>query len=203
MRPSGTRQLKSLKLPIAVCLLLGCQTALGLEIVEVTVDAEDGLYRVSGQSRIDASPEFVYATLMDYDNLHKLAGGIAESKFLPDDGSGNLMAYTRFESCVLFFCKKIEKVERIDTKPITSIYAEVIPKDSDFIFQESRWLIEHSGENTLLTYESEFDPDFWVPPLIGTWAIRRKLVRTAELVGMRIEWMQTNGLTLEEVSETD
>ena len=193
--------MKNLKFIIATCLIFGWQSALGLEVIEVTVDVEDGRYRVFGQSRVKAAPEFIYATLIDYDNFHKLADGIAESKLLPNDESGNMMAYTRFESCVLVFCKTIEKVERIDGNPPVSIKAEAIPKLSDFTFNETRWRIERSGETTLLTFEAEFDPDFWIPPVIGTWAIRRKLLNTAELIGTRIEWMQAQGLTLAQVTD--
>ena len=170
-------------------------------MVRVTVDVEDGRYRVFGQSRVDAPPDFVYATLIDYDNFHKLAGGIAETRFLPADDSGNLLAYTRYESCVLIFCKTIEKVEQIQGNPPGSILIKVIPDRSDFIFNNSSWRIEYIDDKTLLTYEAEFEPDFWVPPLVGTWAIRRKLVQTAELIGMRIEWMQSHGLTLAQVTE--
>jgi hypothetical protein len=193
--------LKNLLFFIVFCLLCGWQNALCVELVEVTVVIEDGRYRVFGQSRIDASPEFVYATLIDYDNFHKLADGIAESKYLPPDQSGNLLAYTRFESCVLVFCKTIEKVEQIDANPHDSIHVQAIPKLSDFTYNESSWRIENSGTATLLTYESEFEPDFWIPPLIGSWAVRRKLIQTAELIGTRIEWMQTRGLTLAQVHE--
>ena len=193
--------MKKFLLPIAICLLSGWQNALSVELIKVTVDVEKGRYHVFGQSRIDASPEFIFTTLMDYDNFHKLAGGIAESKFLPPDESGNSLAYTRLESCVLFFCKTIEKVERIDASPYDSIDVQADPKLSDFTFNESHWRIEKSGDTTLLTYEAEFDPDFWIPPLIGPWAVRRKLIQTAELIGSRIEWMQANGLTLSQLQE--
>ena len=193
--------LKNLKFSIAACLVFGWQTSFGLEVIEVTIAVEDGHYRVFGQSRIEATPEFIYATLIDYENFHKLANGITESKFLPSDESGNMLAYTRFDSCVLVFCKTIEKVERIDGNPPVSIDAEAIPNRSDFKFNKSRWQIEHTGETTLLTFEAEFDPDFWVPPIIGTWAIRHKLLNTAELIGKRIEWMQAQGLTLAQVTD--
>jgi len=185
----------------AVCLFFGWQTAYCVEVVKVTVDLEDGRYRVFGQSRLDAPPEFVYAALIDYDNFYKLAGGIAATKYLPPDEAGHLLAYTRYESCILFFCKTIEKVERIDGTPNESILAVAIPARSDFVFNESRWLIKAADNATLLTYEAEFDPEFWIPPLIGPWAVRRKLIRSAEVIGMRIEWMHTHGLTLEQVRE--
>lgn len=194
-------QSKNLLFSTVVCLLASWQSAYCIELIEVRVDLEDGRYRVFGQSRIDASPEFIYATLMDYDNFHKLAGGITETNFLPLDESGDTLAYTRFESCVLVFCKTIEKLERIDGNPHDSIHVQALPERSDFTFNESRWLIEITGDATLLTYEAEFEPDFWIPPLIGAWAVRRKLTQTAELIGMRIEWMYERGLTLAQVRE--
>ncbi len=193
--------MKNLLLSIAICFLASWQNAVAIEVLEVTVDVNDGRYHVFGQSRVEATPEFIYATLIDYDNFHKLAGGIATTKFLPPDESGELLAYTRFESCVLVFCKTIEKVERIDGHPSSAIHVKAIAERSDFVFNESHWLIEGDGETTLLTFKAEFEPDFWIPPLIGPWAVRRKLVRTAELIGMRIEWMQAQGLTLTQVRE--
>jgi len=193
--------LKNLILSTAVCLLASWQGAYGLEVIKITVDINDGRYHVFGQSRIAATAEFIYTTLIDYDNFHKLAGGIAETKYLPPDESGDLLAYSRFESCVLIFCKSIEKVEHIVGHPNDSIHVQAIAERSDFIFNESHWRIEADGDTTLLTFEAEFEPDFWIPPLIGPWAVRRKLVRTAELIGTRIEWMQAHGLTLAQVRE--
>lgn len=181
--------------------LASTQVTFGLDLVQVTVDVDDGQYRVQGRSRIRATPEFVYATLMDFDNFHKLADGIAETYFLPPTPSGEQRAYSRFESCVLFFCKTVEKVEAIDGRAFDSVRTRAIPELSDFVFNESHWMIEAVGDVTLLHFTAEFEPDFWIPPLIGPWAVRRKLVRTAELVGMRIEWMAERGLTLADVSE--
>jgi len=192
---------KRLLLFAVIGLLVSWQAAHALEIIKVTVEVDDGRYHVFGQSKINAPAEFVFATLMDYENFHKIAGGIAETKFLPGDEPGTLLAYTRFESCVLFFCKTIEKIERIDSKPHDLIHLQAIPERSDFIFSEAQWIISAVGNTTLLTYEAEFEPDFWIPPLVGSWAVRRKLVRTAELIGMRIEWMQERGLTLAQVRE--
>lgn len=193
--------MKSLLIITAVCLLSGWQIAGAIEVIEVTVDVSDGRYHVFGQSKIAAPPEFVFSTLMDYDNFHKIASGIDETKFLPTDESGGPLVYTRFQSCVLVFCKTIEKVERIDSHPYDSIRLQAIAERSDFVFSEAQWMIKADGDETLLTYEAEFEADFWIPPFIGPWAVRRKLVNTAELIGMRIEWMHEHGLTLAQVRE--
>ena len=193
--------MKNLLLSVAVCLLASWQFAFGLEVIKVTVDVNDGQYSVVGQSKIDVPPEFVFNTLLDYENFHKLATGISETKFLPPDEPDSILAYTRFESCVLFFCKTIEKVERIKSSPYDLIQVQAIPERSDFIFSETRWIIQPTDGGTTLTFEAEFEPEFWIPPLIGPWAIRRKLTQTAEVIGMRIEWIYERGLTLAQVSE--
>ncbi len=193
--------MKHLLLFIAIFFSTTWPGTYALEIVKVSVDVDDGNYRVFGQSRIEAPPEYVFSVLMDYDNFHKLAGGIAETSFLPTDESGNTLVYTRFESCVLFFCKNLEKIERIDSRLHASIRAQVIPERSDFLFSTAHWTITAIEDATLLTYEAEFKPDFWIPPVIGPWAVRRKLFQTAELIGTRIEWMHSRGLTLSQVSE--
>ena len=185
----------------AALLLLWVSAAQGYEQLDVAIEKEDGVYRVFGKSRIEAPAEFVHATLMDYDHFYKLAGGIAETRFIPDDESGLRAAYTRYESCVLFFCKTVEKVEYILTNTPEYIELRVDPARSDFISNESSWTIEKDGDATILTFEAEFDPDFWIPPMIDTWAIRRKLERSAETVGVNIEWMQARGLTLAQVAK--
>lgn len=177
--------------------------AMAVEIVDATVDRKDGRYYVSGISIIQASPEFVFQTIMDYDNFHKLAGGLAETRFVPSTVDGELLGYTRFESCLLFFCKTVEKLERIEATPHTEIRTEAFPEQSDFEINKTRWILTPEGDGTRLTYEAEFEPDFWMPPVIGSWAIRRKLVASAELIGLRIEYLAEHGLTLARIKDPD
>lgn len=177
--------------------------AMAVEIVDATVDRKDGRYHVRGVSIVQASPEFVYQTIMDYDNFHKLAGGLAETRFVDSEVDGELLGYTRFESCLLFFCKTVEKLERIEALPYTEIRTEALPDQSDFEFNETRWILVPEGDGTRLTYEAEFEPDFWMPPLIGSWVIKRKLVATAELIGRRIEYLAEHGLTLAMIEDPD
>ncbi|MGI9342202.1 MAG: SRPBCC family protein [Gammaproteobacteria bacterium] len=181
--------------------LLASAGATAVEILDAVVTKKDGRYHVHGVSRIDASPEFIFATLMDFDNFHKISGGIGETRFVPSDVPGELLGYTRIEACVLFFCRKAEKVERIEGVPNTEIRTEIIPERSDFRFYESRWTIEPTDDGTIVTHDAEFEPDFWMPPLISTWAIKRKLVKSAEGIGLNLEYLQANGLTLAMIRE--
>lgn len=182
-------------------LLFICSSAGGVEVVSVQVESEGKRYHMLGESIIQATPEFIFNTLMDYDNFHRLASGIAETRFIEPEIPGQLIAYTRIDSCVLFFCKSVEKVETIHATAYREISTQAIPEQSDFIFNKSRWLLEGGDDGTHVTYEAEIEPDFWMPPLITKWAIQYKLRKSAELIGIRIEYLQENGIALEDVSE--
>lgn len=186
---------------MVIALVVTPAPAIGLELLQFDVDVRDGRYHVYGQSRIEAGSELVYSVLMDYDNFHKLASGIAETYYLPPDDAGRLEAYTRFETCILFFCRSVEKVERIVATPGARIDVEAIPEHSDFVIFESSWIIEQETGTTKLTFQAQFEADFWVPPLIGPWAVKRKLANTAELIGTRVEFLSANNLTLDDVSD--
>lgn len=172
-----------------------------VEIIDATVEKDGDRYHVYGSSLIQASPEFVYDTLMDFDNFHKIAGGIKETRFVDGEHPDEIYGYTLIESCVLFYCRKAEKLEKIDATPHSEIRTRVIPDKSDFVINDSRWTISRQGDATLLKYESEFEPDFWLPPLISAWAIKRKLVNSAETIGMRIEYLAQQGLTLAQIRD--
>ena len=174
-------------------------TAAGFEVLDASVDKENGVYQVFGDSVIDAPVDFVYSVLIDYDNFHKISNGIAETRFVDSDVPGELLAYTRIEACVMFFCRSAERLERISSTVNVEIQAEAIPEDSDFVVYVSRWRLVRRGNSTRVTYEAEFKPDFWMPPLISTWAIKRKLVSSAENLGLRIEYLSDNGLTLAQI----
>jgi len=184
-----------------IILLFVCASAGSAEVLSVDVESEGKRYHMLGKSIIQATPEFIFNTLMDYDNFHRLASGIAETRFLEPENPDELLAYTRIDSCVLFFCKSVEKVETIHAIEFREISTEAIPEKSDFVFNKSRWLLEDGDDGTYVTYEAEIEPDFWMPPLITKWAIRYKLRKSAELIGMRIEYLQENGIVLEDVSE--
>jgi hypothetical protein len=182
-------------------LMLASAAAPAVEILDSSVQKKDGRYHVVGTSLLQARPEFVFATLMDYDNFHKLAGGIVETRFVTSDVPGEVLGYTRIESCVLFFCRSAEKIERIEATPHREIRTYTIPERSDFEVNDTRWILTPKGDFTELTYEAVFKPKFWIPPLIDTWAIKRKMLASAENIGMRIEFMAQRGLTLERVRE--
>lgn len=178
-------------------------TCHGLEVHDINVTLDDGAYHVSADTTLTAPQEYVFDLLMDYDRFHLLAGGIAESRFLEPDNRGTMRAYTRLESCVWFFCRRIERVERIWPLRPGMITTVAIPERSDFRSYQSRWRLTRVPGGTRVHFEADMQLGFWVPPLIGPWAIRRKLEFTALEVGARIEYLYANGATLADIAPPD
>jgi len=172
--------------------------ATAVEVLSVDVKLDDDVYKLYGQSVIKAPADFIFRILMDYDNFHRITSGISESRLLDTEDDGALLGYTRVDSCVWIFCRQFEKVERIHATPTREIITEAIPEKSDFILNRTRWVLENMEGGTLVTYQAEIDPDFWIPPLIGPWALKKKLWISAEQIGERIEYLLASGRSLSE-----
>ena len=137
--------MKSIRYLLICIAFFGSPDAFSVEIVDARVEKKGDRYHVFGSSLVQASPEFIYATLMDFDNFHKIAGGIKETRFVQSESPDEILGYTRIESCVLFFCRGADKLERIEAVPYSEIRTEAIPEKSDFIVNNSRWTMERRG----------------------------------------------------------
>ena len=157
---------------------------------------ENSQYHLRSASIIDAPPELIINTLLDYNNFYRLSGGIKETRYLDPDPDGVPVALTVVESCVLFFCKQVKKTERVVFASSSEIVLEADPSRSDFKFMHSRWGVKKQGPVTILSYDMDMQADFWIPPLIGTWAIKRKLYNSAMNMAHRMEWMAATGTPL-------
>ena len=150
--------------------------ALGAALDSIDVQTSKGRYLLAGEIRIDASMSAVYRVITDYDRLSELDSGIAESRVVERPADGVALVYTRLTGCVLFFCRDVERIERVEEISATEIFAEVVPDDDgDVAFEQSRWRLSEDGGQTRVLYETEIDLDFFVPPLLGPPMVRRVL----------------------------
>jgi hypothetical protein len=79
------------------------------------------------------------------------------------------------QGCVLLFCRSFVRHGYLLLTPHSEIVAVAEPEDSDFKYSRERWRLEGEGNGTLLIYDFEMEPGFWVPPVIGPYVIRRSL----------------------------
>jgi hypothetical protein len=158
-------------------------------IDDLDVERERGRYLLEAEARLAATPESIYAVLMDYDDnaYSRISRAYKESRYLEPAADGTPVVYTRMEGCALWHCMSLERTERIETDAPHWIRSTTLPEGSNFKYSTSEWVLERDGENTKMTYKLEMEPDFFVPPIVGPWYLKRTLSQGGLRAVTRIE----------------
>jgi hypothetical protein len=160
---------------LVVTLLATATGAADLRFIEVDRDTERNEYRLKSISWFDADATALYEVLTDYDQFLKFSSAIVESRNLAPDTEGRPEYFTRMEGCVLMFCKSFIRIGHLELEPKHWIEAYTDPERSDFLRAWERWELQPEDGGTLLIYEFEMIPAFWVPPVIGPYYMKRAL----------------------------
>lgn len=161
---------------VAVLFLAASATsAIAADLRDIAVDDDDGRYHLESEVWLAAPPEDVYRVLTDYDLFVRFTSAFVETYDVPPDEQGRPRFYTRMEGCMLVFCKSLERAGYLLLEPQTEIVAVAVPEKSDFKYCRERWRLVAENGGTLMMYDFEMEPDFWVPPVIGPWIIKRTL----------------------------
>src|SRR5690606_21084167 len=164
--------------------------AAALHRLEVTRDPEDrGRFQLFAETRLEADAKAIFDVLTDYEDgrFGRISSVYKESDYLEPAPDGTPIVYTRMEGCMLSFCKSLTRVERLETEEPHLIRTTTLPERSDFKFAESEWMLTPVEGGTEVLYELVMEPDFWVPPLIGPWIMKRELRQGGERAIYRIE----------------
>ena len=155
----------------------------------VDVSRRQERYRVVADTHLAASPEAIYKVLMDFDGdrYQRISEIYKESSYLPPDGDGTPLVYTRVEGCLLLYCKSMRRVERLEVVTPKFIRSRTVPERSDFKYTLSEWTFEPEGDGTRVTYLMEMEPNFSLPPFVGPWFLKRTLLQGAPKAIEQIE----------------
>ena len=189
-----------------VCLLLCLQLpfAQAADLAELQVSETRGVYRINLVMQMQVPADYVQAVLTDYKHIYRLDPAIIDSGILPPPDAGVVRVRTRISDCIAFFCKTIERVEDVRELENGELQATIVPSLSNFKYGRAEWkIVAHEGR-TRLIYHAQLEPDFFIPPLIGSYFVKQKL-RNSVLASMaRIECIARieAGLEPDPVSET-
>lgn len=171
----------------AAVLYLQGMPSIAAELQDVTVEQKDGRYHLTSVTYFDATQSQLYKVLTDYEQFPRFSSAFVEAENRAPDEQGRPQFYTRMDGCVLMFCKSYIRYGYLELKPEYDIVAMVDPELSNFDFSRERWQLIPDGDGTIMIYDFEMEPGFWVPPIVGPYVIKRALRSGGTAAVNRIE----------------
>ncbi len=169
-------------------LLLPMSLVLAGSVEQVRARHKQGVYTVDLTMVLNAPVANVRAVVTDYDGLHRLSSSIIESRRLPPSAIDPERRRVVYRACFLVYCFTAIMVEAVRYPTPERMLSIVDPEGSDFVSGYSEWEFSQVGENqTRVAFHSQLQPRFWVPPVVGPWIIKRKMLAAAKETGVRIE----------------
>jgi len=150
-------------------------TAHASQLVRLDVDQKANSYAVYVVMELDAPAEKVRALLTDYAHLDRLNASITTSKIIDARGDGTVRVLTRFRNCILVFCMTVQRVEDITEDAQGRILVALVPDASSFRSGKASWEVTSTGSGSRVIHRATLEPDFWLPPWIGTAILKAKM----------------------------
>jgi hypothetical protein len=166
--PESTRSRAAVAALAALWLGLFCrvQDARAFEVDASEATYVNGMFHVIFEGVLDAPPAGVEAVLRDYTRYPTIDTRIRRAELVSRNADGTLFVRTLIDACAGFFCRTVKRVERVEHGP-GKLSATVIPAQSDMRQGMAHTYWRADGDGTHVRYVAEFQPDFWVPTLIG------------------------------------
>ncbi len=172
---------------LLLAMLLAPAFAGAAELKSVTVDRVDGHYVMRSEVWFATDVEQLYEVLLDYDLSTRFSSVVVEARNVAPDEQGRPQFYSRMKACLLFFCMDFERTGYVETEANEFITATVDPEVSDFHYSKEAWHFTQDGDGTMLVYDVDIKPKFWVPPIIGPYYLKKKLKSSSSNAINRIE----------------
>ena len=157
-----------------VATALVSRNAQAIDVQRADTQYHDGRYELVLEATLAAPPGAVERVLRDYESYPQLDDRVLETKVLEQTTPNQVLLYSRLRACFAFFCRGVERVERVDELD-HELIAISIPERSDVKYGVTHTqLSEIEPGSTHILYRTQIEPRFWVPPIIG----RRVMLNT-------------------------
>jgi hypothetical protein len=166
-----------LKTLLGAVLGLFSLTATASQLVSLEINRQADSYTVYVVMELDAAAGKVRALLTDYAHLDRINASITASKIIDSRGDGTVRVLTRFRNCILVFCMTVQRVEDVTEDAQGRILVALVPEASSFRSGQSSWEVTGTGSGSRVIHRATLEPDFWLPPWIGTAILKAALRR--------------------------
>ena len=151
-----------------------------------STEHKGNIYQFQLQFTANGSSESVLALLTDYTQLTRLNPLIVSSRVLPTDALDVDRVEIITRGCMLFFCKTIRRVEDVLIANEKHIKSTITPSLSDFKSGHTLWTFTPKGTQTLVNYQATMVPDFWLPPFIGPYTLKKQIRTQLERTALKV-----------------
>lgn len=177
-----------MRLLLLLFLAVPCISSSAGEIKSANVQHEGNDYRLDLIMQVEAGRDEIIELLMDHENFKQLSEVMIESGLVQDAPADKTRRRLVVETCIVFFCFRVVMVEDIERPSEDRILAIMVPEESDFKYGRTEWQIEPlSSGRSEINYSFHLQPDFWVPPAIGPFFIKRKMIKEAQVSILKME----------------
>lgn len=145
------------------------------EVSNVEVQRLNPGYQVLIDMRTSVPPEQAVALLSDLPGLSRLNEAVLQVQVLRPSARGNARVRTATRLCVAFFCITTHQVNEVIPLGTRRVRWLVEPEHSDFEQGVADLRVTPMGRGSRVLLMMRLVPKFWVPPLIDTWLIKRKM----------------------------
>lgn len=184
---------------LALALASACEAAAEVQSTGISHTGER--YHVSVTSHVPAPPRRVMALLTDYDGFERLHPMVQDSRLMGHEAEGTRVRTTYRDCPIVIYCVEFSHTSLFTRVSEGMLVARADPAASDFAYGRFEWTALPEGDGTRLTFLSEVEPEFWVPPIIGDWVLKHRLTRVAEEIHEAIKALAVKGeLSAEQVS---
>jgi len=142
---------------------------------ELQVSETNGVYSISLVMQLQAPVRYVHHVLTDYERVYRLDPAIVDSEVLSSPDEGVVRVKIRIHDCIGFFCMTIDRVEDVRELDHGSLQVTTVPALSSFKSGHAEWTILRIEGRSQVTYQAQMEPDFFIPPLIGSYFVKQKL----------------------------
>ena len=164
---------------LLACVAVGVAGAAAGTLERVEAWNRSDRYGVLLEALVDVPADTVRTQLTDYQRLGRINPAIKKAQILSAPRTGVQRLRTVIELCVWKLCGKLDQVQDMELSADGDLLATLVPGRGSFRAGWARWHIEPRGAGAFVRFDTELEPGFFVPSVIGPWLIARMMRREA------------------------
>jgi ribosome-associated toxin RatA of RatAB toxin-antitoxin module len=145
--------------------------------MQINFNRDGDMIKIDGHMILPYPPKLIFEVLTDYEHMHDYVPDMTSSRIVSKE-ENKLRVEQKGKSGIGPFKFKFEVVRDVELTPVTELKSTLVR--GNFKSMRTSTKITLEGDNSRLDYFADMEPDFWVPPLLGSAIMKRQVRRQFE-----------------------